>query len=90
MTLHDISDAVAFQLKAFEFKALVDLGGVWEKVQAEPSDLRLNREGDGKTASQYTISVAKKFDNIRVDACAVGATHHIRPGRHKQTQHFAA
>ena len=85
MTLHDISDTSAFKLKTLELSALVDLGHMWEKSQTELSDLRLNRQGDGKTASCYTISVARAFD--KGELLLVPWTQHILFGEVGSSKH---
>ena len=85
MTLHDISDTNAFKLKTLELSALVDLGHMWEKDQTELSDLRLNRQGDGKTASCYTISVARTFD--KGELLLVPWTQHILFGEVGSSKH---
>ena len=56
-----------------------------KKVQAEPSYQRLHREGDGKTASQYAVSVAKKFD--KGELLLVSWMQHIIVGQVGTSKH---
>ena len=62
LQLHDISDAVAFKLKVLEIKSLTDISEAWDKFQAELTDLRLSRVGEGKNPNDYDVSVTTKFD----------------------------